>query len=217
MEKTQAMNNTGDDTLTRNRPLVRRQTALLVIDVQNCVVTPGKTEPENAFFEAAKAEIVANIKQLVAKARETGIEVVYTVMENFTHDGRDRSLDYKLSNFFIAKGSWEARVIDELAPGHDEMVISKTSSSLFNSTNFDYLMRNIGIDTIITTGFLTDQCVDHTVRDGADRGYYMINVADACATKTEERHRAALDAHKGYCRLESTRSALELMAAMPAT
>ena len=207
------MNNTGDDTLTRNQPLVRRKTALLVIDAQNCVVAPGETGPENAYFEAAKAEVVANIRHLIARARETGIEVVYTVMENFTHDGRDRSRDYKLSNFFIAKGSWEARVIDELAPGHDEMVIPKTSSSLFNSTNFDYLMRNIGIETIITTGFLTDQCVDHTIRDGADRGYYMINVADACATRTLERHRAALHAHKGYCRLENTASILEMMAA----
>ncbi len=210
------MNKTGDETLTRHRPLDRHKTALLVIDVQNCVVTPGKTEPDDAYFKAARAAVVANIRQLVTRARETGIEVVYTVMENFTHDGRDRSLDYKLSGFFIARGSWEARVIDELAPAHDEMVIPKTSSSLFNSTNFDYLMRNIGIDTIITTGFLTDQCVDHTVRDGADRGYYMINVTDACATRTQERHEAALNAHKGYCRLETTGAVLELMAAMPA-
>ena len=56
----------------------------------------------------------------------------------------------------------------------------KTSSSLFNSTSFDYLMRNIGIETIIVTGFLTDQCVDHAIRDGADRGYYMICASDGC-------------------------------------
>jgi nicotinamidase-related amidase len=92
-------------------------------------------------------------------------------MENLTRDGRDRSLDYKLSDFFIARGSWEAKVIDALAPGEDEIVLPKTSSSLFNSTNLDYLLRNIDIEDLVVTGFLTDQCIDHTVKDGADRGY----------------------------------------------
>jgi nicotinamidase-related amidase len=62
------------------------------------------------------------------------------VIENFTRNGRDRSLDYKYSNFFVPKGSWDAKVIGELNPGEDEMIIPKTSSSLFNSTNFDYLV-----------------------------------------------------------------------------
>ena len=120
-------------------------------------------------------------------------------MENFTADGRDRSLDYKLSNFFILKGSWDAKVLDMVAPVGDEMIIPKTSSSLFNSTNFDYLVRNIGLDTIAVVGFLTDQCVDHTIRDGADRGFHIICVSDACAADTRARHEAALGAFRGYC------------------
>ncbi|HEU4424806.1 MAG TPA: isochorismatase family cysteine hydrolase, partial [Pilimelia sp.] len=99
-----------------------------------------------------------------------------------------------------------------VAPGRDELVIPKTSSSLFNSTNFEYLARNIGLDTIVVTGFLTDQCVDHTIRDGADRGFHMICVSDACATDTRARHRAALAAFKGYCRTETTDSLLTAMA-----
>jgi len=148
--------------------------------------------------------VLPNLQRLLGACRGAGVEVVYTVIENLTRDGRDRSLDYKLSGFFVPKGSWEAQVAAEIAPLEDEIVLPKTSSSLFNSTNFDYLMRNIGIDTIIATGFLTDQCVDHTVRDGADRGYYMICVHDACATESPERHRAALEAFRGYCRLMST-------------
>ena len=91
-------------------------------------------------------------------------------------------------------------------------MIPKTSSSLFNSTNFEYLARNIGLDTIAVTGFLTDQCVDHTIRDGADRGFHMICVGDACATDTRARHAAALNAFKGYCRMETTDSLLAAMA-----
>jgi len=193
-----------DARLTRLRPIEPRRTALLIIDVQNWVLDPSKHPPRPEFYEDAQRIVIPNLGRLLTAARRRGLEIVYTVMENLTRDGRDRSLDYKLSGFFIAKGSRDARVIDALAPQEDEILLPKTSSSLFNSTNFDYLMRNIGIDTIIATGFLTDQCVDHTVRDGADRGYYMICVEDACATDTRARHRAALDAFRGYCRLVTT-------------
>lgn len=72
-------------------------------------------------------------------------------------------------------------------------------------------MRNIGIDTIAITGFLTDQCVDQTIRDGADRGFRMICVEDACGTATQERHQAALNAFGGYCRMESMDSLITAM------
>jgi nicotinamidase-related amidase len=139
--------------------------------------------------------------------------VIYTVMENLTADGRDRSLDYKLSGIDIAKGSWEAKVIDELAPERDEIVLPKTSSSVFNSTNFDYLLRNIGIEDVFVVGFLTDQCIGHAVKDGADRGYYMTCVHDACAAESEALHEAALSCFKGYCRLLSTAETLALVPA----
>lgn len=195
----------------RVRPIVARRTGLLVIDAQNWVMDEANRHPRPQFYADARAIAIPNMARLIAACRSYGVEVIYTVMENYTADGRDRSLDYKLSNFFIAKGSHDAKVIDELAPGSDEMVIPKTSSSLFNSTNFEYLVRNIGLDTIIVTGFLTDQCVDHTIRDGADRGFHMICVCDACATDTRARHEAALNAFKGYCRTETTRSLLDAM------
>jgi nicotinamidase-related amidase len=193
---------------SRSLPLVAARTALLVIDAQNWVMDEASRPPRPEFYADARAVAIPNIARLVAAARRHGVEVIYTVMENLTADGRDRSLDYKLSGFFIARGSRDARVIDALAPGPDELVIPKTSSSLFNSTNFEYLVRNIGLDTIALTGFLTDQCVDHTIRDGADRGFHMICVRDACATDTRARHAAALAAFGGYCRAETTASLL---------
>ena len=113
----------------------------------------------------------------------------------------------------IAKGSWEAKVVAAIAPARDEIVLAKTSSSVFNSTNLDYLLRNIGIEDVFVTGFLTDQCIDHAVKDGADRGYYMSCVHDACAAETDARHQAALQCFKGYCRMLSTDEALKLAAA----
>jgi nicotinamidase-related amidase len=143
--------------------------------------------------------------------RAAHLEVIYTVIENLTQDGRDRSLDYRLSGFNIAKGAWEARVIDEIVPQRDEIVLPKTSSSVFNSTNLDYLLRNIGIEDLFVTGFMTDQCIDHAVKDGADLGYYMCCVHDACAAESGARHEAALSCFKGYCRMLSTDQVLRLV------
>jgi nicotinamidase-related amidase len=193
-----------DRGLTRVRPFDLQRTALLFVDVQKWVLDPAYHPGRPEFYEDVEAFVLPNMIRLLQVARRIGIEVSYTVVENLTKDGRDRSLDYKLSGFFVPKGSPLAHMPEPLAPGEDELVFKKTTSSLFSSTNFDYVMRNIGIDTIITVGFLTDQCIDHTIRDGADRNYYMICVHDACATDTRERHRAALNAFKGYCRIMST-------------
>lgn len=189
---------------TRNRELLPERMTLLVIDAQNWVMDEKNRQPRPEFYEDTRGFVIPNIARLIAAARSYGVEVIYTVMENATRDGRDRSLDYKLSNFFIEKGSDDAKVIAELSPSEDELVIPKTSSSLFNSTNFEYLIRNIGLDTIIVTGFLTDQCCDHTIRDGADRGFHMICVSDGCATDTRERHSHALRAFGGYCTTKTT-------------
>ena len=193
-----------DTGLTRIRPFDPKRTALLLIDTQNYVWNAGVALRQPYFDETLRKTVIPNLRHLCDAFRAAGAEVMYTVMENLTSDGRDRSLDYKLSKFFIAKGSWDAKVLDDLAPGGDEIVLPKTSSGVFNSTNIEYLLRNIGIDTLIVTGFLTDQCVDHTLRDAADRGFYPVCVSDACATHSESRHRNALGAFAGYCRTVST-------------
>jgi nicotinamidase-related amidase len=211
MNQPLAQQRADDAKLTRDRPFDPKRTALLLIDTQNIVWNPDVAMRHPYFDEQLRAKVVPNLRRLIDGFRAAGAEILYTVMENLTRDGRDRSLDYKLSNFFIAKGSWEAQVLDALTPGDDDIVLKKTSSGLFNSTNVEYLLRNIGIDTLIVTGFLTDQCVDHTLRDAADRGFYPVCISDGCATHTEERHKNALRAFAGYCRTLTTDQALALL------
>jgi nicotinamidase-related amidase len=202
---------TSPPALSRDRPLVKGRAALLVIDVQNGTCGPAESEARPEFYNATALRVIPNIAALIAAFRGAGLEVVYTVIENLTADGRDRSLDYKLSGMGFPKGSHESQVIPELAPLPDELVLPKTSSSVFNSTNLDYVLRNIGIEDVFVTGYLTDQCIDHAVKDGADRGYYMTCVYDACAAETEARHAAALQCFQGYCRLLSTEEILDLV------
>jgi nicotinamidase-related amidase len=202
---------TQQSQLTRDRPIVRGSAALLVIDAQNGTFDDKDKSARPEFYDAAASRVIPNIRKLLDAFRAAQLEVIYTVIEALTGDGRDLSLDYKLSNFRFAKGSHEAQVLAEIAPQRDEIVLAKTSSSVFNSTTLDYVLRNIGIEDVFVTGFLTDQCIDHAVKDGADLGYYMTCVHDACAAETEVRHKAALDCFRGYCRMISTAEVLGLV------
>ncbi len=64
-------------------------------------------------------------------------------------------------------------MIDAIAPDDDEIVLPKTSSSVFNSTNIHYLLRNMSVTHLVLCGCVTDQCVEHAVRDACDLGYYV--------------------------------------------
>ena len=104
----------------------------------------------------------------------------------------------------MPKGSWDGRVIDPIAPGEDEIVLPKTSSSVFISTNIDYVLRNLGIRFLLVAGVLTDQCIDSAVRDACDLGYLVTVPTDACATLSQERHDWSLRNNRGYCRQVTT-------------
>ena len=196
-------------------PLVPEQSALLFVDVQNfCAHRQGgefaglsdeeMTANYGYFFDRIESVAVPNMQRLQAAFRGAGIEVMYTTIESLTKDGRDRSLDYKITGFHVPKGSWDGKVIDDIAPGDDEIVLPKTSSSVFISTHIDYVLRNLGVKQLVISGFITDQCVESAVRDACDLGYLVTLVPDACATYTQDRHDKALDEIKGYCRQVDT-------------
>jgi ureidoacrylate peracid hydrolase len=145
-----------------------------------------------------------NLRRLQTACRQGGIEVLYAVIESLTRDGRDRSLDYKISGLHVPKRSWDARMLDAIAPAEDEIVIPKTSSSPFISTNIDYVLRNLGVRSLLLAGILTDQCIDSAARDACDLGYLVTIATDSCATHSRERHEWALRNNRGYARQRTT-------------
>ncbi|MGE3293961.1 MAG: isochorismatase family cysteine hydrolase [Geminicoccaceae bacterium] len=187
----------------REVALVPHQSALLIIDVQNHEVgrRRERNDPADAWYLERLATVtIPALQRLQAGFRRAGVEVLQTTIESLTKDGRDRSLDYKITPIHVPKGSWDARPIDEIAPLEDEIVIPKTSSSVFVSTNIDYVLRNLGVRQLVVCGLLTDQCVESAVRDACDLGYLVTLVTDASATYTPDRHSASLAAIGGYCR-----------------
>jgi nicotinamidase-related amidase len=173
--------------------------ALLLVDLQQGTCGAAQPRPRPAFDAQFRAHTLPAAQRALAAARGGKLEVIHTVIANLTADGRDRSLDYRRCGMGFPPGSHAAQVIPELAPLGDELVLPKSSSSPFSSTTLDYLLRNIGIRTLVVIGLLTDQCIDHTVKDAADRGYRVVCLTDACQAETPERHAAALECFQGYC------------------
>jgi ureidoacrylate peracid hydrolase len=201
--------------LSRDVPIDPAHAALLFVDVQNYTARPDGgeyatlTDAEREarygnFFRMMRETAVPNMQRLQSACRRAGIEVMYTVIEALTQDGRDQSLDYKISGLFVPHGSWNAKVLDAIAPAEDEIVLGKTSSSVFISTNIDYVLRNLGVRSLMIAGILTDQCIDSAVRDACDLGYLVTVPTDACATLSPERHDWSLRNNRGYCRQVTT-------------
>ncbi|WP_103335635.1 isochorismatase family cysteine hydrolase [Pseudotabrizicola formosa] len=202
-------------TTSRDIPIVPDRAALLFIDVQNFSCHPDGAEwatmtaqdmaqIRDPFLAQMRDHVIPRMQRLQTAARRAGIEVMYTTIESLTLDGRDRSLDYKISGFNVPKGSWDGKVLDQIAPQGDEIVLPKSSSSVFVSTHIDYLLRNLGVQQVIISGVLTDQCVESAIRDACDLGYLVTQVTDACATFGEARQAASINAIKGYCRQITT-------------
>lgn len=156
--------------------------------------------------------IIPNIQRLQAGFRASGIELVHCRIRSRTRDGRDRGDFYKSIGIEAPAGSKEAEFIPELAPVGDEVVISKTSSSPFNSSNIDQVLRNLGVKQLYVTGVMTSGCVETTVRDAADRGYDVILVTDACAGRTHDMEVKTQEALVGtFAQLLETHEVLELL------
>ena len=196
----------------REQKIDKNNTALLVIDLQKGEYNPeiiSKKPHDKYMWDRINNIVLPNGKKIIDKCRKNKIEVIYTVIESYTKDGRDRGIDYKISGIFCAKNSKGAEVLDEIKPLDNEIIIPKTSSSVFNSTNIEYVLRNLSIQYLMIFGIVTDQCVETAVRDGCDKGFLITLIEDACATHTKERHDNSLKGVKGYCRIRKTSEILE--------
>jgi nicotinamidase-related amidase len=202
--------------------LEQHQTALLVIDVQYLDAAPGHgvfadlenssiaKESQEYYFKRLDHVVLPNIRRLQDRFRDANLEVIHTRIMSITRDGRERSAGHKRLGLHAAPGSKEAEFLPEVAPKGDEIVINKTASGVFNATNVDYILRNLGITGLFVCGVYTNECVSTTVRDACDRGFYTTLINDACATVTPELHNATITTLKDrYARVMSTEEALK--------
>ena len=95
-------------------------------------------------------------------------------------------------NAFV-KGTWGAAITEELDPQDGDIVIEgKRGLDTFASTNLDFILRSKGISTIVLGGFLTNCCVESTMRSGYENGYEVITLSDCVAATSVEEHDNAI-------------------------
>jgi nicotinamidase-related amidase len=203
--------------------LAPEKTALLIIDMQYLDAHPdygigidarerGVFEEHYAYYFRKVAEMLPRLQRLLSFCRERCYEVIHVRIASLTPDCRDVSLGYKRLGLLAPPGSKEAEILRELQPLPGEIVLSKSSSSVFNSTAVDQILRNLGKETLIFVGVGTNYCVETSVRDAADRSYSVYLLSDGCAAKTPENQRFALQILDGvYCKVKSVKDILDLM------
>jgi nicotinamidase-related amidase len=206
----------------REENLKLKHIALLVIDMQyldaargfGVFAETGKSgvppESEDYYFYMLENSVVPNIQKLQSLFRKRNLEVIHTRIQSLTKDGRDRSAGHKRLGLLAAPGTREADFLDEIAPVGDEIIINKTASGVFTSTNLEYILKNIGVNTLYVCGVYTNECVSTTVRDASDLGFFVNLIDDACTTVTEEFHDFTIRILKDrYARVLTTDEAIE--------
>lgn len=193
-----------------------KKTALMVIDMQYLDAhrdygmgatarKQGIAAKYDYYFRQLDDIVVPNIKRLLKVCRKAGVEVIYPRIASLVKDCRDVSIEHKRINLLAPAGSRESEILDEIKPLDNELIITKGASGVFNATAIDQILRNLGVDTLIMTGVVTNYCVETAVRDAGDRGYNVILVDDGCAAMSEEHQRLALEILNGiYCVVRST-------------
>jgi nicotinamidase-related amidase len=140
-------------TTLKNRP----NTALLIVDVQNGVVTRSHN----------RDEVVANIAGLVDQARGTGTPVVW--VQHFSME--------------LVKGSEAWRIVPELVPNEAEPLIEKAYGDAFEETSLEVVLADLGVGRLVIAGAQTDACIRSTLHGALVRGYDAILVGDAHTTE----------------------------------
>jgi nicotinamidase-related amidase len=93
----------------------------------------------------------------------------------------------------FVKGSWGAAICDEMTPAPDDIVIEgKRGLDTFATTNLDFILRSRGIETVVLAGFLTNCCVESTMRTAYERGYDVVTLTDCTAATSDEEQRVAV-------------------------
>ena len=203
------------------RSLELHKTALLCIDMQYLDAAPGygvfadadasgvPHEAQEYYFNRLDEIVLPNVRRLQDAFRERELEVIHTRIQSLTNDGRDRSPGHKRLNLHAAPDSKEAEFLEQIAPIENEIVINKTASGVFTSTNIQYILRNMEITGLFVVGVYSNECVSTAIRDACDLGFYVTLISDGCATVTPELQQATITTMKDrYARVLPTDEAI---------
>lgn len=174
------------------------KTALILIEYQNDFTSEGGALNGAVAGVMEKTSMLTNTVALAAAARAAGVTVMHAPITFAPGYGELSRHPYGILKGVVegsafVKDTWGAAIVDDLAPAQGDIVIEgKRGLDTFASTNLDFILRNKGIDTIILGGFLTNCCVESTMRTGYENGYRVITLPDCVAATSQEEHENAI-------------------------
>lgn len=194
--------------------IVREKCALLVIDMQDECVRPYWTP----FWVPESTRQVPKIKRLIGLCRQNAIPVIYTAFA-MTHNYYDRpasgtTMPNRYAEIGTHDPAWfkEGRIWHEVAPLEGETVIYKSSYGAFYDTPLETILKNLGRDTIIICGTLTNFCCGMTARQGYERGYKVVFGSDVTSTDDPELQEPELKVlRKGFARVLTLDEILQML------
>ncbi len=193
-------------------------TAVVLIEYQNDFTSDGGVLHGAVEGVMAKTDMLAKTEKVVEAARAAGATIMHAPIMFAKGYNEISSHPYGIlkgvvdGNAFV-KGTWGAAITEELDPQEGDIVIEgKRGLDTFASTNLDFILRSKGISTIVLGGFLTNCCVESTMRSGYENGYEVITLTDCVAATSEEEHENALK--YDYPMFSKPMTAAELIAAL---
>jgi ureidoacrylate peracid hydrolase len=175
-----------------------KTTAVVLIEYQNDFTSEGGVLHGAVSEVMDKTGMLANSQGVAEAARASGATVMHAPIAFAEGYNEISAHPYGIlkgvvdGNAFV-KGSWGAAITDDLAPADGDILIEgKRGLDTFASTNLDFILRSKGITTIALGGFLTNCCVESTMRSGYENGYRVITLTDCLAATSAEEHDNAL-------------------------
>lgn len=183
------------------------KTAFLVVDMNHWCSHPeigaGKilaSIPQiefHAYYERIQKIVIPNIQNLLNLCHSKAIQVFYSIVGTYHADLRDWSPGLKISALGNAisssrPGTPDYEIPKEIEPTNVDIVMHKSGSSFFTSTDLDHRLRRMHLDTLLVAGVLTNCCVYNTAISAAELGYKVVVVEDGCAALTQAEHQLFL-------------------------
>ena len=175
-----------------------KRTAVVLIEYQNDFASEGGALHSAVQDVMESTGMLENTRRLVDAARNAGATIVHAPI-SYVPGYRELALHpYGILKGVVdatafVKGEWGSEIVDVLAPHEGDVVIEgKRGLDSFATTNLDFILRGRGITTIALGGFLTNCCVESTMRTGYEKGYHVITLSDCLAATSAEEHENAI-------------------------
>lgn len=179
--------------------LTPQTTAVVLIEFQNDFTTPGGVQHEAVKQVMESTGMLANACALAVRARQAGATILHAAIHFDEGYPEITQVEYGILAAIKTVGafkrdSWGAQIVDVLTPQPgDIQVEGKRGLDCFASTNLDFILRQRGITDVALAGFLTNCCVESTMRSAYERGFGVITLTDCTATVSSEEQRLAVE------------------------